>query len=182
VDHDACYRAISTRDARFDGKLFTGSKTTGIYCRPVCPARMPRKENVVFFFSAAAAQDAGFRPVASLDSLEHARLAVPAPFAAAPRTGGAAAAATPLFARVTLGALVVARSSAGHVPAARSGVGVGVRVAVGVRVGIGVRVGVRVTHEAIDQRASARETTQQQEAGRAPDHSTTRAATTAPAT
>ncbi|MBX3191904.1 MAG: helix-turn-helix domain-containing protein [Labilithrix sp.] len=59
---DACYRAIATRDARFDGKLFTGVKTTGIYCRPICPARTPKKENVVFFASAAAAQEAGFRP------------------------------------------------------------------------------------------------------------------------
>ena len=62
LDHDACYRAISTRDARFDGRLFTGVKTTGIYCRPVCPARTPKSENVVFFASAAAAQEAGFRP------------------------------------------------------------------------------------------------------------------------
>lgn len=62
LDHDACHRAISARDARFDGKLFTGVKTTGVYCRPVCPARTPRSENVVFFPSAAAAQEAGFRP------------------------------------------------------------------------------------------------------------------------
>lgn len=62
MDHDACYRAICTRDARFDGRLFTGVKTTGIYCRPVCPARVPKRENVVFFPSAAAAQEAGFRP------------------------------------------------------------------------------------------------------------------------
>jgi AraC family transcriptional regulator of adaptative response / DNA-3-methyladenine glycosylase II len=62
LDHDACYRAISARDSRFDGRLFTGVKTTGIYCRPVCPARTPRRENVVFFASAAAAQEAGFRP------------------------------------------------------------------------------------------------------------------------
>jgi hypothetical protein len=39
LDHDACYRAIAVRDARFDGRLFTGVKTTGIYCRPICPAR-----------------------------------------------------------------------------------------------------------------------------------------------
>ena len=62
LDHDACYRAISQRDARFDGRLFVGVKTTGIYCRPVCPARTPRAENVVFFPTAAAAQEAGFRP------------------------------------------------------------------------------------------------------------------------
>ena len=62
LDHDACYRAIAVRDARFDGRLFTGVKTTGIYCRPICPARTPRSENVVFFPTAAAAHEAGFRP------------------------------------------------------------------------------------------------------------------------
>jgi AraC family transcriptional regulator of adaptative response / DNA-3-methyladenine glycosylase II len=60
--HDVCYRAIATRDARFDGRLFTGVKTTGIYCRPICPARTPKRENVTFWPSAAAAQEAGFRP------------------------------------------------------------------------------------------------------------------------
>jgi AraC family transcriptional regulator of adaptative response / DNA-3-methyladenine glycosylase II len=62
MDHDACYRAISLRDARFDGRLFTGVKTTGIYCRPICPARTPHSENVTFYPTAAAAQEAGFRP------------------------------------------------------------------------------------------------------------------------
>jgi AraC family transcriptional regulator of adaptative response / DNA-3-methyladenine glycosylase II len=62
MDRTACYRAISTRDARFDGRLFVGVKTTGIYCRPICPARTPKFENVVFFASAAAAQEAGLRP------------------------------------------------------------------------------------------------------------------------
>jgi AraC family transcriptional regulator, regulatory protein of adaptative response / DNA-3-methyladenine glycosylase II len=62
LDDDACYRAVCTRDARFDGRLFGGVKTTGIYCRPICPARTPKRENVVFFPSAAAAQAAGFRP------------------------------------------------------------------------------------------------------------------------
>jgi AraC family transcriptional regulator, regulatory protein of adaptative response / DNA-3-methyladenine glycosylase II len=61
LDHDACYRAVSSRDARFDGRIFTGVKTTGIYCRPICPARTPKSENVVFFSTAAAAQEAGFR-------------------------------------------------------------------------------------------------------------------------
>ena len=60
--HDVCYRAIATRDARFDGRLFIGVKTTGIYCRPICPARTPKTENVTFWPSAAAAQGAGFRP------------------------------------------------------------------------------------------------------------------------
>jgi AraC family transcriptional regulator of adaptative response / DNA-3-methyladenine glycosylase II len=62
MDRIACYRAISTRDVRFDGRLFVGVKTTGIYCRPICPARTPKFENVSFFASAAAAQQAGFRP------------------------------------------------------------------------------------------------------------------------
>src|SRR5512132_791393 len=62
LDFDACYRAIATRDARFDGRFFTGVRTTGIYCRPICPAPTPRPESVVFFATAAAAQAAGFRP------------------------------------------------------------------------------------------------------------------------
>jgi AraC family transcriptional regulator of adaptative response / DNA-3-methyladenine glycosylase II len=62
LDHDACYRALAGRDARFDGRLFTGVRTTGIYCRPICPARTPKSENVVFFPTAAAAHEAGFRP------------------------------------------------------------------------------------------------------------------------
>jgi AraC family transcriptional regulator of adaptative response / DNA-3-methyladenine glycosylase II len=62
LDADACYRAICTRDARFDGRLFIGVKTTGIYCRPICPARTPKRENLAFYPSAAAAQEAGFRP------------------------------------------------------------------------------------------------------------------------
>ncbi len=60
--HDVCYRAIATRDVRFDGRLFIGVKTTGIYCRPICPARTPKRENVTFWPSAASAQAAGFRP------------------------------------------------------------------------------------------------------------------------
>ncbi|WP_374576072.1 AlkA N-terminal domain-containing protein [Phenylobacterium sp.] len=62
MDHEACYRAVVTRDPRFDGKIFGGVKTTGIYCRPICPARTPKRENMVFYPSAAAAQEAGFRP------------------------------------------------------------------------------------------------------------------------
>ncbi|MCA1826124.1 MAG: helix-turn-helix domain-containing protein [Myxococcales bacterium] len=61
MDADACYRAIETRDARFAGRFFLGVKTTRIYCRPGCPARLPRRENVEFFASAAAAETAGFR-------------------------------------------------------------------------------------------------------------------------
>lgn len=62
LDHDACYRAVCARDARFDGAFFTGVKTTGIYCRPICPAQTPKQKNVLFYPSAAAAQEAGFRP------------------------------------------------------------------------------------------------------------------------
>jgi AraC family transcriptional regulator of adaptative response / DNA-3-methyladenine glycosylase II len=62
LDHSACYRAICARDARFDGRFFTGVKTTRIYCRPVCTARTPRPENVTFYPTAAAAQGAGFHP------------------------------------------------------------------------------------------------------------------------
>jgi AraC family transcriptional regulator of adaptative response / DNA-3-methyladenine glycosylase II len=62
LDPDACYRAIQTRDVRFDGRLFIGVRTTGIYCRPICPARTPKRENVSFYPSAAAAQEAGYRP------------------------------------------------------------------------------------------------------------------------
>src|SRR5476649_2345382 len=62
LDHNACYRAVKLRDARFDGRFFTAVKTTKIYCRPVCPARTPLSKNVRFFPTAAAAQEAGFRP------------------------------------------------------------------------------------------------------------------------
>jgi AraC family transcriptional regulator of adaptative response / DNA-3-methyladenine glycosylase II len=62
LDPQVCYRALATRDARFDGRLFVGVTSTGIYCRPVCPARAARFENCRFFASAAAAQEAGFRP------------------------------------------------------------------------------------------------------------------------
>lgn len=59
---DACYLALKARDARFDGRFFTGVTTTGIYCRPVCKVRTPRRENCRFFGHAAQAESAGFRP------------------------------------------------------------------------------------------------------------------------
>jgi AraC family transcriptional regulator of adaptative response / DNA-3-methyladenine glycosylase II len=62
LDPDVCYRALRTRDARFDGRIFVAVRTTGIYCRPICPARTPKRENVEFHPSAASAQAAGFRP------------------------------------------------------------------------------------------------------------------------
>jgi AraC family transcriptional regulator of adaptative response / DNA-3-methyladenine glycosylase II len=61
LDDSACYRALLTRDARFDGKFFVAVRTTGIYCRPICPARTPKRENVSFYRCAAAAEAAGFR-------------------------------------------------------------------------------------------------------------------------
>jgi len=60
-DSDRCWQAIEAADPRFDGWIFCGVTTTGIYCRPSCPARTPKRENVRFFASAAAAQAAGFR-------------------------------------------------------------------------------------------------------------------------
>lgn len=62
LDQDICYRALQTRDARFDGHFFTAVLTTKIYCRPICPARTPQRENCLFMPSAAAAHHAGFRP------------------------------------------------------------------------------------------------------------------------
>jgi AraC family transcriptional regulator of adaptative response / DNA-3-methyladenine glycosylase II len=62
LDATVYYEAIRARDARFDGRLFVGVRSTGIYCRPVCPARTPKAEHCRFFVSAAAAQAAGFRP------------------------------------------------------------------------------------------------------------------------
>ena len=60
-DPDRCWRAVSDGDRRFDGWVFCGVTTTGIYCRPSCPARTPKRAHVRFFASAAAAQSAGFR-------------------------------------------------------------------------------------------------------------------------
>jgi AraC family transcriptional regulator, regulatory protein of adaptative response / DNA-3-methyladenine glycosylase II len=61
VDSDQLWRAIEACDPRFDGWVFCGVKTTGVYCRPSCPARTPKRENVAFFATAASAQSAGFR-------------------------------------------------------------------------------------------------------------------------
>ena len=61
-DREICYRALQTRDPRFDGLLFVGVTSTGVSCRPVCPARTPQFQYCRFFGSAAAAQEAGFRP------------------------------------------------------------------------------------------------------------------------
>lgn len=62
LDPDAAYRALQARDSRFDGRLFVGVTSTGIYCRPVCRVKLPRQGNCRFFGNAALAEQAGFRP------------------------------------------------------------------------------------------------------------------------
>lgn len=62
LDRATCEQARRSRDARFDGKIFIAVRTTGIYCRPVCPAPSPKEANVTYFASAAAAAGAGYRP------------------------------------------------------------------------------------------------------------------------
>lgn len=62
LDEERCWRAWVARDRRFEGRFYMGVRTTGIYCRPGCPARMPARRNVAFFTSAAACERAGFRP------------------------------------------------------------------------------------------------------------------------
>lgn len=62
LDDRSCYAALKARDARFDGRFFVGVSTTGIYCRPVCPARTPGRERCSFYANAAAAERAGYRP------------------------------------------------------------------------------------------------------------------------
>lgn len=61
LDPDFCYRVIQAKDARFDGRIFTCVTSTGIYCRPICPARVPKKAHCRFVASAAAAEALGFR-------------------------------------------------------------------------------------------------------------------------
>jgi AraC family transcriptional regulator, regulatory protein of adaptative response / methylated-DNA-[protein]-cysteine methyltransferase len=62
LDWSRCDRARVARDARFDGRFFTGVLTTRIYCRPICPVKPAKSRNVIFFPTAAAAERAGFRP------------------------------------------------------------------------------------------------------------------------
>src|SRR2546423_8761649 len=61
MDTELCNRAFEIKDARFDGWFFAGVSSTGIYCRPSCPAGTPKRENRRYFLTAAAAQAAGFR-------------------------------------------------------------------------------------------------------------------------
>ncbi|WP_298168939.1 AlkA N-terminal domain-containing protein [Acidithiobacillus sp.] len=62
LNREVCYRAVLAKDARFDGKFYTAVLSTGIYCRPVCPARPPKLENCLFVPSTAVARQLGFRP------------------------------------------------------------------------------------------------------------------------
>jgi hypothetical protein len=62
IDPEICWQAIYSRDPRFDGRFFMGAKTTGIYCRNICPVPFARPRNIVVFACAAAAESAGFRP------------------------------------------------------------------------------------------------------------------------
>ncbi|MDH0645391.1 helix-turn-helix domain-containing protein [Pseudomonas sp. GD03858] len=61
-ESDACYQALKAHDARFDGAFFAAVTSTGIYCRPVCRVKTPRRENIRFYRHAAQAEAAGFRP------------------------------------------------------------------------------------------------------------------------
>jgi AraC family transcriptional regulator, regulatory protein of adaptative response / DNA-3-methyladenine glycosylase II len=62
LNFEACYRAARARDRRFDGRFFVGITSTHIYCRPICPARPPKRDHMRFYSNAAAAEGAGFRP------------------------------------------------------------------------------------------------------------------------
>ena len=62
LENDACYLALKSHDARFDGSFFTAVTSTGIYCRPICRVKLPRRENCRFYRHAAQAEAAGFRP------------------------------------------------------------------------------------------------------------------------
>ncbi len=62
LDEETCWQAVLQRDRRYDGQFYYGVRSTGVYCRPGCPARRPRREQVRFFASLAAAEQAGYRP------------------------------------------------------------------------------------------------------------------------
>jgi AraC family transcriptional regulator, regulatory protein of adaptative response / DNA-3-methyladenine glycosylase II len=62
LDHDNCYKAFVSHDSRFDGRLFVGVRTTGIYCRPVCRVKPPLQKNCTFYANAAQAEQLGYRP------------------------------------------------------------------------------------------------------------------------
>ena len=62
LDAELCYRSLNARDSRFDGQFYVGVTSTGVYCRPICPTRVPRQANCRFFVNAAGAEREGFRP------------------------------------------------------------------------------------------------------------------------
>ncbi|WP_281647842.1 Ada metal-binding domain-containing protein [Parendozoicomonas sp. Alg238-R29] len=62
TNFEQCYQALKSRDRRFDSQFFVGVSSTGVYCRPICPARLPKPENCTFFSTAAAAEQTGLRP------------------------------------------------------------------------------------------------------------------------
>ncbi len=62
IDFETCYSAVKNRDSRYDGAFFTGVSSTGIFCRPICPAVTPKPGNCEFYPSSAAALEAGYRP------------------------------------------------------------------------------------------------------------------------
>ena len=62
LNFETCYSAVEARDTRYDGLFFTGVSSTGIFCRPICPAVTPKPDNCEFYSSAAAALEAGYRP------------------------------------------------------------------------------------------------------------------------
>ena len=73
LDWQVCSRARLSRDARFDGKFFIGVIGSGVYCRSICPAPTAKEKNVHYFPSAAAAAEAGFRPLSALPTREFTR-------------------------------------------------------------------------------------------------------------
>ncbi len=62
LDSESCYSALCARDARFDGRFFVAVRTTGVYCRPICTVKTPKRQNCSFYGSAAAAEASGYRP------------------------------------------------------------------------------------------------------------------------
>jgi AraC family transcriptional regulator, regulatory protein of adaptative response / DNA-3-methyladenine glycosylase II len=61
ISFDDCYQAMETRDSGFDGRVYVGVTSTGIYCRPSCASRLPKRENVRIYATAGDAREAGFR-------------------------------------------------------------------------------------------------------------------------
>jgi AraC family transcriptional regulator of adaptative response/methylated-DNA-[protein]-cysteine methyltransferase len=73
LDEDACYVALAERDPEYEGAFYVGVRTTGVLCRPTCPARPPKRENCEFFADAQQAMLAGYRPCKRCRPLSHPR-------------------------------------------------------------------------------------------------------------